>query len=80
MIKINFFIKAYQKYNSIRCFIYKQISDYFYIKTYSNLYKDDDEGIKFFSKKDQKEIRKLIINHLKDDEFFIQEKLEKLIY
>lgn len=77
---INLLIKAYQRYNDFRCYLCKQISDYLYIKCYSNLYKNDDECIRFFNKKDKAEIKSLIIKHLQKDECLIMDKLEDYIF
>lgn len=77
---INSFIKAYQQYNAIRCYFYKKLFEHFYVKCYSNLYKEDDEGIKYFSKKNKKGIKDLIKNHLRDDTCVIMDKLEDYIY
>ena len=77
---INLFIRSYQKYNDFRCYLCKQISYYFYIKCYINLYKNDEDFIRFFNKKDKKEIKSLIIKHLQNDESLILEKLEDYIF
>lgn len=77
---INSFIKFYQQYNTKRCYFYKKLFEYFYIKCYSNIYNEDDEGLKYFSKKNKKEIKDLIKNHLRNDTCVIMDKLEDCIY
>lgn len=77
---INLLIKAYQRYNDFRCYLCKQVSCYFYIKCYINLYKNDDECIRLFNKKNKNEIKSLIIKHLQNDESLILEKLEDYIF
>lgn len=77
---IDFLIKLYRKYTDFKFLVYRKISNYFYKKAYSQLYRCDDFGIQYFSKKKQTGINEIIENHLKNSESIILDKLEDYIF
>lgn len=77
---IDFLIKIYRKYADFKFLAYRKISNYFYKKAYSQLYRCDELGIQYFSKKKQTGINEIIKNHLKNSEAEIMDKLEDYIF
>lgn len=77
---IDFLIKLYRKYADFKFLVYRKISNYCYKKAYSQLYRCDDLGIQYFSKRKQTGINQIIENHLKDSESIILDKLEDYIF
>lgn len=77
---IDFLIKIYRKYADFKFLAYRKISNYFYKKAYSQLYRCDDFSIQYFSKKKQTGINEIIENHLKNSEAEIMDKLEDYIF
>lgn len=77
---INFLIRVYQRYSDIRFCICRKIFIHFYKKAYSQLYRYDEMGIQYFSKKKQTGINEIIEEHLKKDEYVIMDKLEDYIF
>ena len=77
---IDFLIKSYRKYANFKFLAYRKISNYFYKKAYSQLYRCEDFGIQYFSKKKKIRINQIIENHLKDSENVIMNKLGDYIF
>ena len=73
---IDFLIKTYIKYANFKFLAYREISNYFYKKAYSQFYRCNKFSIQYFSKKEQTEINEIIENHLKISENEIIDKLE----
>lgn len=77
---IDFLIKLYRKYADFKFLAYRKISNYFYKKAYSQLYRCEDFGIQYFSKNKKIGINQIIENHLKDSENIIMNKLGDYIF
>lgn len=77
---INFLIKLYCKYADFKFSVCKKISNYFYKKAYSEVYRCDEFGIQYYSKKKQNGINEIIEDHLKNSETIILDRLEDYIF
>ena len=77
---INFLIKSYCKYADFRFSVCKKISNYFFKKAYSQVYRCDEFGLQYFSKKKKTGINEIIEDHLKDSENVIMNKLSDYIF
>ena len=57
---IDFLIKIYRKYADFKFLAYRKISNYFYKKAYSQVYRVNEFGIEYYSKKKQNGINEII--------------------